>query len=74
MPHAARRNINITYIIMDNEIYGLTKGQVSPTSQTGIVTGTTPEGNQSVAMNPILQLLSFEVSFLAQGYSSSQKE
>jgi len=74
MPHAARRNINVTYIIMDNEIYGLTKGQVSPTSQPGIVTGTTPEGNQSVSMNPILQLLSFEVSFLAQGYSSSQKE
>jgi 2-oxoglutarate ferredoxin oxidoreductase subunit beta len=74
LPHAARRNINVTYVIMDNEIYGLTKGQVSPTSQPGIVTGTTPEGNRSVPMNPILQLLSYEASFVAQGYSSSSNE
>ena len=74
LPHAARRNINVTYVIMDNEIYGLTKGQVSPTSQPGVVSGTTPEGNASVPINPPLQLLSYETSFLAQAYSSSQKQ
>jgi len=74
LPHAARRNINVTYVIMDNEIYGLTKGQVSPTSQPGIVTGTSPEGNRSIAINPILQLLSYDTSFVAQAYSSSSNE
>jgi len=74
LPHAARRNINVTYVIMDNEIYGLTKGQASPTSKPGVVTGTTPEGNNLVPMNPALQLLSYETSFVAQAYSSSQKQ
>ncbi len=74
LPHAARRNINVTYVIMDNEIYGLTKGQASPTSQPGIVTGTTPEGNRSISINPILQLLSYDASFVAQAYSSSSNE
>src|SRR5689334_4358142 len=43
--HAARRNLNVCYVIMDNNIYGLTKGQVSPTSSIGFVTKTTPKGN-----------------------------
>ena len=43
--HAARRNLDICYVIMDNNIYGLTKGQTSPTSQVGFVTKTTPEGH-----------------------------
>src|SRR5438445_11172663 len=42
---AMRRNINITYIVMNNEVYGLTTGQVSPTSETGMKTKTTPHGN-----------------------------
>ena len=40
-----RRNIDVTYIVMNNEIYGLTTGQVSPTSETGMKTKTTPHGN-----------------------------
>ena len=43
--HALRRNMNITYIVMDNQIYGLTKGQTSPSSAVGFVTKSTPKGN-----------------------------
>ena len=43
--HALRRNMNMTYIVMDNQIYGLTKGQTSPSSAVGFVTKTTPKGN-----------------------------
>ena len=42
--HAARRNVNLTYVVMDNRIYGLTKGQASPTSHPDFETSTTPEG------------------------------
>ena len=49
---AMRRNIDITYIVMDNETYGLTTGQVSPTSETGMVTKTTPHGNLEQMLNP----------------------
>jgi 2-oxoglutarate/2-oxoacid ferredoxin oxidoreductase subunit beta len=44
VPHAIRRNLDLTYIVMDNHIYGLTKGQLSPTSQRGAVTSSTPRG------------------------------
>ena len=43
--HALRRNMNLTYIVMDNQIYGLTKGQTSPSSAVGFVTKSTPKGN-----------------------------
>jgi 2-oxoglutarate ferredoxin oxidoreductase subunit beta len=45
--HAARRNVDICYVIMDNNIYGLTKGQTSPTSQVGFVTKTTPKARRT---------------------------
>ena len=45
--HAARRNLDICYVIMDNSIYGLTKGQTSPTSMVGFVTKTTPKGTRT---------------------------
>ena len=71
--HAARRNIDITYIVMDNAIYGLTKGQVSPTSQLGFVTATTPHGNAEAPLNPLALYLAAGGTFLAQGYSGDQK-
>lgn len=73
-PHAGRRNIDITYIIMDNSIYGLTKGQVSPTSPVGHKTGSTPYGNLEEPLNPIAIAIAYNVSFVARGYSGKPGE
>ena len=72
--HAALRNIDITVVVMDNEIYGLTKGQTSPTSPTGHVTKSTPYGLLASQFNPIATALSLNVSFVARGYSAKPKE
>lgn len=72
--HAALRNIDITCVVMDNEIYGLTKGQTSPTSPHGHVTKSTPFGLLSAQFNPIATALSLNVSFVARGYSAKPKE
>ena len=57
LPHAARRNVDITYIVMDNSIYGMTKGQPSPTSVEGIVRKASPYGSQERPLNPLLMVL-----------------
>jgi 2-oxoglutarate ferredoxin oxidoreductase subunit beta len=72
--HAALRNIDITVVVMDNEIYGLTKGQTSPTSPTGHTTKSTPFGLLASQFNPIATALSLNVSFVARGFSSKPKE
>lgn len=72
--HAALRNIDITVVIMDNEIYGLTKGQTSPTSPTGHTTKSTPYGLLASQFNPVATVLSLNVSFVARGFSSKPKE
>jgi len=72
--HAALRNIDITVIVMDNEIYGLTKGQTSPTSPHGHVTKSTPYGLLASQFNPVATVLSLNVSFVARGYSAKPKE
>jgi 2-oxoglutarate ferredoxin oxidoreductase subunit beta len=72
--HAALRNIDITVVVMDNEIYGLTKGQTSPTSPQGHVTKSTPYGLMASQFNPIATALSLNVSFVARGYSAKPKE
>ncbi len=72
--HAALRNIDITAIVMDNEIYGLTKGQTSPTSPHGHVTKSTPYGLMASQFNPIATALTLNVSFVARGFSSKPKE
>ncbi|MCL6597114.1 MAG: 2-oxoacid:ferredoxin oxidoreductase subunit beta [Alicyclobacillus macrosporangiidus] len=68
--HAVRRNMDITYIVMDNQIYGLTKGQHSPTSAKGFTAKTTPEGNIENALVPSQIALAAGIGFLAQGFSS----
>jgi 2-oxoglutarate/2-oxoacid ferredoxin oxidoreductase subunit beta len=68
--HAVRRNMDITYIVMDNQIYGLTKGQTSPTSAHGFKNKTTPEGNIEHALTPASVALGAGITFLAQGFSS----
>ena len=73
LPHAARRNPDITYLILDNGIYGLTKGQGSPTSPTGMVTGTSPFGMQDPPLDPILMFLSYGFTFVARSFSSDVK-
>jgi 2-oxoglutarate/2-oxoacid ferredoxin oxidoreductase subunit beta len=72
--HAALRNIDITVVVMDNEIYGLTKGQTSPTSPHGHITKSTPYGLLASQFNPIATALSLNVSFVARGYSAKPKE
>ncbi|QQE80096.1 2-oxoacid:ferredoxin oxidoreductase subunit beta [Alicyclobacillus sp. SO9] len=71
--HAVRRNIDITYLVMDNQIYGLTKGQTSPRSQHDFVTKTTAKGNKEYPVDPISTALSNGGTFIAQGYSGDVK-
>jgi len=67
--HAMRRNINITYLVHNNQVYGLTKGQTSPTSDYGFVTRTTPRGSFSPACNPLLLAIASDCSFVARGFA-----
>jgi len=70
---AMRRNIDVTYIVMNNEIYGLTTGQVSPTSETGMKTKTTPFGNLEGMLNPMALALAAGCGFVARGFSGQPK-
>lgn len=72
--HAIRRNINITYIVMDNQIYGLTKGQTSPRSGEGFKTKSTPEGSVESTLSPLEIALSSGATFVAQSFSSDIKQ
>ncbi|RLQ91644.1 2-oxoacid:ferredoxin oxidoreductase subunit beta [Falsibacillus albus] len=72
--HAIRRNIDVTYIVMDNQIYGLTKGQTSPRSAAGFKTKSTPEGAIEHALAPMEMALSAGATFVAQSFSSDLKE
>ena len=72
--HAVRRNPNITYIVMDNQTYGLTKGQSSPTSDLGYVTGTSPGGNPDAPLNGIAVALAAGGTFIARGFSAQPKK
>ncbi len=69
VPHAARRNLNITYLLFDNGIYGLTKGQTSPTSATGFRTTTSPYDNTDRPINPLMLLLSYGATWVGQSYA-----
>ena len=71
---SAARNPNITCIVMDNGVYGLTKGQSSPTSETGQITTSTPFGKLESKINPLELYLSCGVSFIASHYSSKPKQ
>lgn len=73
IPHVARRNPDICYIVMDNEVYGLTKGQSSATAE-DFSGGTTPYGNAEEALNPIAMAVAYNISFIARGYSGKPKE
>ncbi|MEH6940424.1 2-oxoacid:ferredoxin oxidoreductase subunit beta [Bacillus sp. JJ722] len=72
--HAIRRNIDVTYIVMDNQIYGLTKGQTSPRSGTGFKTKSTPDGSIEPAISPMELALSSGATFVAQSFSTDLKD
>ncbi len=67
VPHAIRRNLDLTYILMDNQIYGLTKGQLSPTSPRGLKTASSIHGSLEQPVNPLLYVLGYGAGFVAQG-------
>ncbi|HRE05688.1 MAG TPA: 2-oxoacid:ferredoxin oxidoreductase subunit beta, partial [Opitutaceae bacterium] len=67
VPHAIRRNLDLTYIVMDNHIYGLTKGQLSPTTPRGSKTPTSSYGSIEEPVNPLLYVLAYGAGFVAQG-------
>ncbi|MCL5773405.1 MAG: thiamine pyrophosphate-dependent enzyme [Firmicutes bacterium] len=72
--HAMRRNIDITYIVHDNQIYGLTTGQASPTSLKGFRTKSTPEGVIDMPLNPIALAIDCGATYIARGYSGELKQ
>lgn len=72
--HAIRRNIDITYIVMDNQIYGLTKGQTSPRSDAGFVTKSTPQGSIESALSVMEMALTAGATFVAQSFSTDLKD
>ena len=74
LTHTVRRNPDITYIVMDNQVYGLTKGQTSPTSPVGFRTKSTPGGSADAPINPMAWVLASGVSFAARGFSGSPKQ
>ena len=71
--HTMRRNVDLLYIVMDNQIYGLTTGQTSPTSRLGMKTKSMPFGNLEAPVNPITMALAAGATFVARGFSGEQK-
>lgn len=66
---AIRRNVNITLLVHNNQVYGLTKGQASPTSDEGFVTKAQPQGAPSAAFNPIALAVAMRAGFVARGFA-----
>ncbi len=71
--HALRRNVNLKILLFNNRIYGLTKGQYSPTSETGKITKSTPMGSLDAPFNPVSLALGAEASFVARTVDSDRK-
>jgi len=71
--HALRRNVNLTILLFNNRIYGLTKGQYSPTSETGKVTKSTPMGSIDSPFNPVSLALGAEASFVARTLDTDRR-
>lgn len=71
--HTARRNTNLAYIIMDNEIYGLTKGQAAPTTPLGDKTKSTTYGNPEAGVDPCALAMSFGATWVGRGFSGDIK-
>ena len=72
--HTARRNVDMTYLVMNNQIYGLTTGQVSPTSEVGMKTKSTPFGNFERPYNAVTSSIMNGATFVARGFSGHGKQ
>ena len=72
--HAVRRNLDLTYIVMDNQIYGLTTGQASPTSMLDVTTKTTPRGNVEMPINPLGLAIISGATYVARGFSGNPRQ
>src|SRR5579885_1679381 len=72
--HAMRRNLDVTYVVMDNQIYGLTTGQASPTTTKGHKTKSTPQGNIEMPLNPLALAITSGATYVARGFSGEQKQ
>ena len=71
--HSMRRNVDLTYIVMNNQVYGLTTGQLSPTSIKGMKTKSTPFGSVENPINPIPLALAAGATYVARGFTGQQK-
>jgi 2-oxoglutarate ferredoxin oxidoreductase subunit beta len=71
--HSMRRNVDLTYIVMDNQIYGLTTGQISPTSTKGMKTKSTPDGSVENPINPIPLAIAAGATYVARGFTGQVK-
>ncbi|HUT55373.1 MAG TPA: 2-oxoacid:ferredoxin oxidoreductase subunit beta [bacterium] len=74
LPHACRRNTDIVCVLFDNNIYGLTKGQTSPTTPTRQQTNSHPFGNPDVPLDPVRFVLGAGASFVARGYAGRPRD
>lgn len=72
--HCLRRNLNVNILLFNNQVYGLTKGQFSPTSQKGQVTKTSPEGLNQEPINPLLIALAAKASFVARAVDKDPQQ
>ena len=72
--HTARRNVDLTYLVMNNQIYGLTTGQISPTSCVNMKTKSTPFGSVETPINPITSAIMNGATFVARGFSGDGKQ
>lgn len=72
--HAIRRNIDLAHFVHDNQIYGLTKGQASPTTGQGHVTSAQPGGSQNTPLNPLLIALAAGAGFVARGFTGERDQ
>lgn len=74
LPHAVRRNVDITVLVMDNRIYGLTKGQMSPTTPLDSFTSTTHYGSYDPPVNMVKFMMAYGCGFIARGFSGNHKQ
>lgn len=71
--HAMRRNLDLTYIVMNNQIYGLTTGQASPTTMKEMRTKSTPQGNVELPINPVALAMVSGATYVSRGFSGENK-
>lgn len=74
LPHVARKNVDMMYLLLDNSIYGLTKGQSSPTSPLDMKSKTAPYAFLEEPLNPLAMYVGYGISFIARGFSGKPKQ